>query len=65
VARAVGPPFRADHVGSLLRPSALKALRLERESGRASEAELRAAEDVAIRAVVAPARQPAGERRPA
>ena len=30
------PPFRADHVGSLLRPPALKALRLEREAGRAS-----------------------------
>ena len=43
------PPFRADHVGSLLRPPALKALRLERESGRASAAGLRAAEDAAIR----------------
>jgi 5-methyltetrahydropteroyltriglutamate--homocysteine methyltransferase len=42
-------PFRADHVGSLLRPPALKALRLERESGRVSAAELRAAEDAAIR----------------
>jgi len=29
------PPFRADHVGSLLRPPALKALRLERVAGRA------------------------------
>src|SRR5436309_8952536 len=47
------PPFRADHVGSLLRPPALKARRLEREAGRASEAELRAAEDAAIRAAVA------------
>jgi 5-methyltetrahydropteroyltriglutamate--homocysteine methyltransferase len=43
------PPFRADHVGSLLRPPALKALRLERESGTVSAAELRAAEDAAIR----------------
>ena len=43
------PPFRADHVGSLLRPPALKALRLERESGKVSAAELRAAEDAAIR----------------
>jgi 5-methyltetrahydropteroyltriglutamate--homocysteine methyltransferase len=42
-------PFRADHVGSLLRPPALKALRLERESGKVSAAELRAAEDAAIR----------------
>jgi len=47
------PPFRADHVGSLLRPPKLKALRLEKESGRASEGELRAAEDAAIREVVA------------
>ncbi len=45
-------PFRADHVGSLLRPAALKALRLEREAGRASAAELAAAEDGAIREVV-------------
>ena len=46
------PPFRADHVGSLLRPPALKALRLEREAGRADAASLRAAEDAAIREVV-------------
>lgn len=45
-------PFRADHVGSLLRPSALKALRLEREAGRASAADLAAAEDAAIREAV-------------
>ena len=43
------PPFRADHVGSLLRPPALKALRLETESGTVSAAELRDAEDAAIR----------------
>lgn len=47
------PPFRADHVGSLLRPPALKALRLKRESGEASAGELTAAEDAAIREVVA------------
>jgi len=45
-------PFRADHVGSLLRPPALKALRLERDAGRASAAELAAAEDAAIREAV-------------
>ena len=45
-------PFRADHVGSLLRPASLKALRLERDAGRASAAELAAAEDAAIREVV-------------
>jgi 5-methyltetrahydropteroyltriglutamate--homocysteine methyltransferase len=49
VARA---PFRADHVGSLLRPPALKALRLEVEAGRASAAALAAAEDAAVREAV-------------
>jgi Methionine synthase II (cobalamin-independent) len=43
------PPFRADHVGSLLRPASLKALRLEKEAGKVSAAELAAAEDAAIR----------------
>ena len=43
------PPFRADHVGSLLRPPALKALRLEQEAGKASTDDLRGAEDAAIR----------------
>jgi len=43
------PPFRADHVGSLLRPPSLKALRLQKESNRASAAQLAAAEDAAIR----------------
>jgi 5-methyltetrahydropteroyltriglutamate--homocysteine methyltransferase len=46
------PPFRADHVGSLLRPPALKALRLQVESGQSSAAALAAAEDAAIREVV-------------
>jgi 5-methyltetrahydropteroyltriglutamate--homocysteine methyltransferase len=47
------PPFRADHVGSLLRPPALKALRLEKDAGRASAGDLRVAEDAAVREVVA------------
>ena len=46
------PPFRADHVGSLLRPSALLAAREKRTAGSIDEAELRAAEDDAIREVV-------------
>jgi len=46
-------PFRADHVGSLLRPASLKALRLEAQAGRASAAQLAAAEEAAIRHVVA------------
>ena len=46
-------PFRADHVGSLLRPASLKALRDEVAAGRKPAAELGAAEDAAIREVVA------------
>ena len=47
------PPFRADHVGSLLRPPSLKQLRSEVAAGRATREALRAAEDAAIREVVA------------
>jgi len=46
------PPFRADHVGSLLRPPALKALREKVEAGQARPEDLSAAEDAAIRDVV-------------
>jgi 5-methyltetrahydropteroyltriglutamate--homocysteine methyltransferase len=46
-------PFRADHVGSLLRPQNLLHARQERAAGRISADELRAVEDEAIRAVVA------------
>src|SRR3989475_337891 len=47
-------PFRADHVGSLLRPAALKALRLEKEVGRVGADRLAVAEDASIREVVKP-----------
>ena len=53
MATASRPPFRADHVGSLLRPPALKQKRAEVAAGRASAADLRAAEDAAIREAVA------------
>ena len=46
-------PFRADHVGSLLRPQALKQARQKRQRNEITEAQLRAAEDRAIRDVVA------------
>jgi 5-methyltetrahydropteroyltriglutamate--homocysteine methyltransferase len=46
------PPFRADHVGSLLRPEALLAARDDHKAGRITAAELRAVEDEAIRDVV-------------
>jgi 5-methyltetrahydropteroyltriglutamate--homocysteine methyltransferase len=45
-------PFRADHVGSLLRPAALHELREKVRRGEAAAAELRAAEDREIREVV-------------
>ena len=44
-----GPPFRADHVGSLLRPPELLHARAEHQAGRLSAAELRGVEDAAIR----------------
>ncbi|HXE27315.1 MAG TPA: 5-methyltetrahydropteroyltriglutamate--homocysteine S-methyltransferase [Stellaceae bacterium] len=47
------PPFRADHVGSLVRPASVVAAREEFEAGKIDAAKLRAAEDTAIRAVVA------------
>jgi 5-methyltetrahydropteroyltriglutamate--homocysteine methyltransferase len=47
------PPFRADHVGSLLRPPDLHAARADAAAGRISADELRAVEDKAIRDVVA------------
>ncbi|MGB6576626.1 MAG: 5-methyltetrahydropteroyltriglutamate--homocysteine S-methyltransferase [Streptosporangiaceae bacterium] len=46
------PPFRADHVGSLLRPPDLLRARDAAAAGRISGEELRAAEDTAIREVV-------------
>jgi len=39
------PPFRADHVGSLLRPPALKEARAKRERGEITAGALRAVED--------------------
>ncbi len=47
------PPFRADHVGSLLRPSELLRAREEHDAGRLAAAQLRAVEDDLIRRVVA------------
>jgi 5-methyltetrahydropteroyltriglutamate--homocysteine methyltransferase len=47
------PPFRADHVGSLLRPAALQALRDRYSKDEISADELRAAEDDAVKDAVA------------
>ena len=46
------PPFRADHVGSLLRPPALREARDAFERGALPRAELTRIEDAAIRDVV-------------
>jgi 5-methyltetrahydropteroyltriglutamate--homocysteine methyltransferase len=46
------PPFRADHVGSLLRPRQLLRAREEHKNGRMTAAQLQQIEDDAIRAVV-------------
>ena len=42
------PPFRADHVGSLLRPQEIKEARAKRESGEIGAADLKAIEEKAI-----------------
>src|SRR5947207_15351995 len=46
------PPFRADHVGSLLRPPQLLQARDDFAAGRIDADALRAVEDEAIRAIV-------------
>jgi 5-methyltetrahydropteroyltriglutamate--homocysteine methyltransferase len=46
------PPFRADHVGSLLRPAVLLRARDEHAAGRIDAEALRAVEDESIREVV-------------
>ncbi len=55
------PPFRADHVGSLLRPAALKQAREQRAKGEIDAAALKAVEDRDIER----RHQEAGSRRPA
>jgi 5-methyltetrahydropteroyltriglutamate--homocysteine methyltransferase len=47
-----GPPFRADHVGSLLRPQRLLDARARFAAGEIDAAELRGIEDEAIADVV-------------
>jgi 5-methyltetrahydropteroyltriglutamate--homocysteine methyltransferase len=46
------PPYRADHVGSLLRPPELLQAREDHKAGKIDDAALRAAEDAAIKDVV-------------
>src|SRR5258706_12433740 len=46
------PPFRADHIGSLLRPAKLRQAFRAHSEKKLSEAEFRAAQDDAIRDVL-------------
>jgi 5-methyltetrahydropteroyltriglutamate--homocysteine methyltransferase len=48
----INPPFRADHVGSLLRTPAIHAARAEFRSGRLDAADLREIEDREIAAMI-------------
>jgi 5-methyltetrahydropteroyltriglutamate--homocysteine methyltransferase len=50
--RRTTPPFRADHVGSLLRPAELMRAREEFAAGRITAEQLRGVEDDAVRAAV-------------
>jgi 5-methyltetrahydropteroyltriglutamate--homocysteine methyltransferase len=50
--RRTRPPFRADHVGSLLRPQPLLAAREDLAAGRIGAEQLRVIEDAAIRDAV-------------
>jgi len=47
------PPFRADQVGSLLRPEALKKARSQHQSGAITDDQLRQVEDAEIRKIIA------------
>ena len=50
---SVNPPFRADIVGSFLRPEAVKVARARHAAGEIDAAELRSIEDAAVTALVA------------
>ncbi|PWU23629.1 MAG: 5-methyltetrahydropteroyltriglutamate--homocysteine S-methyltransferase [Candidatus Rokuibacteriota bacterium] len=52
MAHRTDPPFRADHVGSLLRPPELLQAREDYAAGRLDAGELRAVEDDAVRKAV-------------
>ncbi len=53
IGRRTTPPFRADHVGSLLRPPELLQARDDAAAGKIDADELRAIENEAIRRIVA------------
>jgi len=52
MSQPIKPPFRADHVGSLLRPAALKKAREQRAKGEITPAQLKDIEDREIERVI-------------
>src|ERR1700686_5714596 len=46
------PPFRADHVGSILRSAAIKDARARHEAGKLPDAQLRETEDREIEKII-------------
>ncbi|MGH6767864.1 MAG: 5-methyltetrahydropteroyltriglutamate--homocysteine S-methyltransferase [Xanthobacteraceae bacterium] len=50
--KRTNPPFRADHVGSLLRPAQLKEARAKREKGEITQDQLKTVEDREIETVI-------------
>ena len=52
MSQRTAPPFRADHVGSLLRTAPLKQARAKRERGEFTAEQLKAVEDREIEAVI-------------
>jgi len=50
--RPIDPPFRAEHIGSLLRPRELIDARVRYEAGQIDDEEIRELEDLAIRDAV-------------
>src|SRR5262245_58383738 len=52
MAASPAPPFRAEHIGSLIRPPELLGARQQFAAGRLDRAGLRAVEDAAITRVV-------------
>ena len=52
MAQRTTPPFRADHVGSLLRTAPLKQARAQRERGEITAEQLKAVEDREIEAII-------------
>jgi 5-methyltetrahydropteroyltriglutamate--homocysteine methyltransferase len=49
---SINPPFRADHVGSFLRPAAIHSARADLRAGRITAADLRTIEDREIAAMI-------------